>query len=119
MDHGRVGPPGLFGGHHGAPNEVIVEQEGRSYVSPHWSKDEDIRVTTGALITVRTPGGAGYGNPLDRDPALVQRDVARGYFTAEEAARDYGVVLRGDPQTVDVAATELSRRQRAGERRRG
>jgi N-methylhydantoinase B len=119
MDHGRVGPPGLFGGHHGAPNEVIVEQEGRSYVSPHWSKDEDIRVTAGALITVRTPGGAGYGNPLDRDPALVQRDVARGYFTAEEAARDYGVVLRGDPQTVDVAATDLSRWQRAGERRRG
>jgi len=114
MDHGRVGPPGLFGGHDGAPNEVSVEQDGRTYVSPHWSKDEDIRVTAGALITVRTPGGGGYGSPLERDPALVRRDVVRGYFTAADAERDYGVVLRGAPVTVDVAATARLRAGRAG-----
>src|SRR6185436_129628 len=114
MDHGRVGPPGLFGGHDGAPNEVSVEQDGRTYVSPHWSKDEDIRVTSGALITVRTPGGGGYGSPLERDPALVRRDVVRGYFTAADAERDYGVVLRGAPVTVDVAATARLRAGRAG-----
>ncbi|HXD98517.1 MAG TPA: hydantoinase B/oxoprolinase family protein, partial [Candidatus Acidoferrum sp.] len=114
MDHGRVGPPGLFGGHDGAPNEVVVEQDGRTYVSPHWSKDEDIRVTAGALITVRTPGGGGYGNPLERDPALVRRDVVRGYLTAEDAERDYGVVLRGAPVGVDVEATARRRAARAG-----
>jgi len=89
-----------------------VEQDGRTYVSPHWSKDEDIRVTAGALITVRTPGGGGYGNPLERDPALVGRDVARGYFSAEAAARDYGVVLRGAPVEVDVEATTRLRATR-------
>ena len=112
MDHGRVGPPGLFGGHDGAPNEVIVEQGGRTYTSPHWSKDEDIRVTAGDLIIVRTPGGGGYGDPLERDPALVRRDVARGYFTAEDAERDYGVVLRGAPLAVDAAATARARAAR-------
>jgi N-methylhydantoinase B len=105
MDHGRVGPPGLFGGHDGAPNEVILEQDGRVYTSPHWSKDEDIRVTAGALITVRTPGGGGYGDPCERDAALVRRDVARGYLTVEDAERDYGVVLRGAPLAVDRDAT--------------
>jgi N-methylhydantoinase B len=105
MDHGRVGPPGLFGGRDGAPNEVLVEQAGRTYVSPHWSKDEDIRVQSGDLVTVRTPGGGGYGDPLARDPALVLRDVARGYCTVEDAERDYGVVLRGAPLAVDRDAT--------------
>src|SRR6185503_10789267 len=84
------------GGFGGATNEVILEQDGRTYTSPHWSKDEDIAVKTGDLITVRTPGGGGYGDPLERDPALVRRDVARGYFTAEDAERDYGVALKPD-----------------------
>ena len=34
MDHGRFGPPGLFGGRDGAPNEVVVTRQGGDYVSP-------------------------------------------------------------------------------------
>jgi N-methylhydantoinase B len=112
MDHGRFGPPGLFGGRDGAPNEVIVERQGKPYVSPHLSKDEDIRVVAGDLVTVRTPGGGGYGDPFERDPGLVLRDVARGYFTVEDAEHDYGVVLGGDPLEVDRRATEERRRRR-------
>ena len=48
------------------------------------------------------PGGAGYGDPADRDPALVKRDLARGYISAEAAARDYG--LSAD----DIAAVEAA-----------
>src|SRR5262249_44342329 len=81
MDHGRFGPPGLLGGTDGAPNEVRVSRQGAEYESPHLSKDEDIRVIEGDTITVRTPGGGGYGNPREREPALVARDVARGYIT--------------------------------------
>ena len=117
MDHGRFGPPGLFGGLDGARNEVIVERAGGSYVSPHWSKDEDIRVVAGDLVTVRTPGGGGYGDPLEREPELVRRDVARGYYPPEDAEADYGVVLRGgDRLEVDRAATDERRQRRAEER---
>jgi N-methylhydantoinase B len=56
-------------------------------------------------VHVRTPGGGGYGDPLTRDPRLVLRDAVRGYFTGEDAARDYGVVLRGDPLQLDEEAT--------------
>ena len=111
MDHGRVGPPGLFGGHDGAPNEVIVSRHGGEYVSPHLSKDEDIRLVAGDVITVRTPGGGGYGHPWQRDPALVARDVARGYLSAEDARKDYGVVLSAeDPPVLDRRATDDLRR---------
>ena len=118
MDHGRFGPPGLFGGQDGAPNEVIVARQGGEYVSPHLSKDEDIRLVAGDTISVRTPGGGGYGDPWQREPALVARDVARGYFTVADAARDYGVVVAGDdPATLDRPATdELRRRGRPNAR---
>src|SRR5262245_5015171 len=107
MDHGRFGPPGLFGGKDGAANQVIVSREGGDYVSPHWSKDEDIRVVAGDAIAVRTPGGGGYGDPRRRDPALVVRDVARGYLTPEQARADYAVVLTpGDPPGLDEPATQ-------------
>ena len=111
MDHGRFGPPGLFGGRDGAPNHVVVTRQGGDYVSPHLSKDEDIRVVAGDAISVGTPGGGGYGDPWQRDPALVARDVARGYFTAADAARDYGVVVTAaDPPVLDARATEEVRR---------
>jgi N-methylhydantoinase B len=59
-------------------------------------------------------GGGGWGDPLERDPELVRRDVRDEYVTIEGAARDYGVVVRGDlrhPEalTVDVDATAVVR----------
>jgi N-methylhydantoinase B len=110
MDHGRFGPPGLFGGRDGAPNEVVVTRQGGEYVSPHLSKDEDIRVVAGDSIAVGTPGGGGYGDPWQREAGLVARDVARGYFTADDARRDYGVVVTAaDPPALDRPATEALR----------
>ncbi len=111
MDHGRFGPPGLFGGRDGACNEVVVSRQGGDYVSPHLSKDEDIRVVAGDAIAVGTPGGGGYGDPWQREPALVARDVTRGYFTAADARRDYGVaVTAADPPALDGRATDELRR---------
>jgi N-methylhydantoinase B len=58
MDHGRFGPPGLFGGKDGAANDVVVERGGATYRSPHWSKDEDIRMVGGDSVHVRTRAAA-------------------------------------------------------------
>jgi len=61
---------------------------------------------------VRTPGGGGYGDPWQRDPMFVARDVARGYLTAADARADYGVVLTaGDPPALDRRATDDLRRR--------
>ncbi len=35
-------------------------------------------------------GGGGYGDPAERDPAAVARDIAEGYVTPESASQDYG-----------------------------
>jgi len=45
-------------------------------------------------------GGGGYGNPLERDSEMVERDVMEGYVSLEKAKEDYGVVI--DPKTLKV-----------------
>jgi DNA-binding transcriptional regulator YhcF (GntR family) len=42
-------------------------------------------------------GGGGWGDPLTREPQRVLIDVRDGYATVAGAARDYGVVIVGDP----------------------
>ena len=86
MDHGRVGPQGVLGGADGAVNVVRIERGDGTYVPPHLSKDQDIQVVEGDIIRVSTPGGGGYGEARLRDPALIERDVRRGYYSAEQAA---------------------------------
>jgi N-methylhydantoinase B len=48
-------------------------------------------VPHGRKVVMAFPGGAGYGAPSERPKELVLRDLARGYITAETAARDYGL----------------------------
>ncbi|CEJ10020.1 Acetophenone carboxylase delta subunit [bacterium YEK0313] len=90
MDHGRFGPPGVLGGGDGAPNVVKIHRNGTTTTPEHLSKDQDIVIGVGDRVEVMTPGGGGYGDPAKRDPALIARDVARGYYTADEAAALWG-----------------------------
>jgi N-methylhydantoinase B len=90
MDHGRFPPPGVLGGSPGALNEIVVCRNGVESRPVHWSKDEDLALRPGDWIRVRTPGGGGYGDPRERDPSLIERDLRRGYLTREEAEAQYG-----------------------------
>ena len=62
-----------------------------------------------------TNGGGGFGHALEREPERVKRDVRDGYVTIEGAARDYGVVVTGDPDN-DPEALQID--QQATDRRR-
>jgi N-methylhydantoinase B len=95
MDHGRFGPPGALGGQDGARNVVRVHRDGEVYVPEHLSKDQNIRVTAGDRVEVMTPGGGGYGDPRLRPASLVERDIARGYYTRAEAEVLWPGVLGG------------------------
>lgn len=109
MDHGRFGPPGVLGGADGAPNIVRLHRQGQTTTPEHLSKDQGLRLMAGDRVEVMTPGGGGYGAPGKRDPALVARDVRRGYYSAAQAKQLWGVVLRDG--AVDTQATAA---QRAG-----
>ncbi|WP_163265231.1 hydantoinase B/oxoprolinase family protein [Chelativorans alearense] len=109
MDHGRTGPLGALGGADGAVNTVTVWRDGKAHVPPHLSKEQDIPLHAGDRVSVGTPGGGGYGDPFERKPELVLRDVALGYYTASQAEALFGVVLSTDGSAIDEAATARRR----------
>jgi len=90
MDHGRTGPQGVLGGRDGGVNRVEVIRSGTVMVPEHLSKAQDIPLAPGDRVRVRTPGGGGYGDPAERDPAAIAEDVALGRYTPEEARRLFG-----------------------------
>lgn len=96
MDHGRAGPPGALGGRPGAPNRVEVWREGAVWVPPHLSKAQDIPLAPGDRISVRTPGGGGYGPPDMRKAEAITEDLRLGRITPAAAAQDYPQALPED-----------------------
>jgi len=50
-------------------------------------------VRAGEIVRVVTTGGGGWGDPLEREPELVQRDAIDGKVSPEAAREHYGVVL--------------------------
>ena len=111
MDHGRVGPQGVLGGEDGGVNQVRIERSNETYIPPHLSKDQGIPIEVGDTISVSTPGGGGYGPAWERNPALVQRDVQRGYYTSEQAVERFGVVFEEGKTDLNLEATANLRTQ--------
>jgi len=73
-------------------------------------------VLAGQIVRVRTTGGGGWGDPLQREPDLVLRDVIDGKVSGTAAHDDYGVVIvpGADAVRVDEQATnELRERARS------
>ncbi|MGH2985970.1 MAG: hydantoinase B/oxoprolinase family protein [Solirubrobacterales bacterium] len=66
-----------------------------------------VELQEGDLQYVRFMGGGGYGDPIDRDPEAVARDVGLGLVTKQAAQAIYGVVLSNG--AVDDAATRERR----------
>jgi N-methylhydantoinase B len=91
---------GLFGGRDAVGPDVVVNP-GRSD-ERHMLKVNAHPLDPGSVVELRTGGGGGFGEPLERDPERVRADVRDGYVSIEAAERDYGVVL--DPVTLEVSA---------------
>jgi N-methylhydantoinase B len=66
---------------------------------------------TGDLFHCYYQGGAGYGDPIDREPGRVLRDVRNRWVSLEFAGEVYGVVLTGDGEAVDQQATDQRREE--------
>jgi len=85
---------GVNGGRAGRPFDVTIDPGGPGERAVEALADGEF-VPAGTLIRIRTTGGGGWGDPLDRDVDLVVRDVAWGKVSRAAAADDYGVVLTG------------------------
>lgn len=89
---------------------LLAGQVGGTVVSqPYGSAVHPVTGGESIIIGLST-GGTGYGDPLDRDPADVERDVTKNLVSADVARSVYGVVI--DPGT-GRADTERTRGERA------
>jgi len=84
-------PNGLLGGMPGETGEVLLNDE-----TPLTTKGL-YTMAPGDTITLKLPGGGGYGSPKDRDPEQVLADVINGYISQEKAEADYGIVIEAAP----------------------
>ena len=113
-DRAHTYPWGVDGGTHGdRSDKTLIRTDGTEENLP--SKAENVAVQAGDKLVFRTAGGGGLGDPLERDPELVRKEVERGLISTDTAQEEYGVVL-ADDGSVDGSATE-SHREELCERR--
>ncbi len=110
-DRNVIPPYGVMGGGYGAPNRFTILR-GDRLVEPseHPGKVAGFALQENDILVMETAGGGGYGDPLERDPEKVRKDVSLGYLSAAEALRRYGVVVMQDGR-IDVETTRGKREE--------
>ena len=107
---------GINGGRWGAPGASIKNPGTVHEESVFFSRDA-VPVKADDVIRLVTPGGGGWGDPLEREVELVRMDVVRRLVSPASAEHDYGVVMEADTFVVDAKATRAKRKRLA--KRRG
>jgi N-methylhydantoinase B len=98
---------GVRGGRAGQPFSVTIDPGGPAErVVDALADDEPVKA--GEVIRIRTTGGGGWGDPLDRDPAAVVRDLSWRKVSPMSARDDYGVVVTGSADDGDLAADQAA-----------
>ena len=108
---------GVKGGKAGRPFQITVDPGGPDEHEVDALADAE-PLTAGTVVRVRTTGGGGWGDPLERPVEEVLQDIAWLKVSVEGARRDYGVVV-DDEGDADLTATDAlraeMRSQRTGE----
>jgi N-methylhydantoinase B len=119
-DRVLLGCYGVNGGKAGKPFLVTIDPGGTNERNLGGLVD-GAPVRAGEIVSVQTTGGGGWGDPLEREAALVCLDVVQGKVSSAAAGGDYGVVLKqGGSESswlVDDAATKAARQRLRAARR--
>jgi N-methylhydantoinase B len=99
-------PFGLYGGSPGMPSENYLDPAGENRVLP---SKFTMTIKRGDVFRHVLAGAGGWGDPLERDPAAVLKDVRNELLSGRKAEADYGVVIRD--RKVDAAATAKKREE--------
>ena len=105
-DRDKAGPHGLYGGLPGSVSEYLLFPASGG-APQELSSKATIQLNPGDVISYRTSGGGGYGDPHERDPQRVLKDVLDAKVDIDRARKVYLVVV--DPETMSVDQTATAR----------
>ena len=102
----------------GAFSRMVESKVGRIEIN-RGGKVETIKknvievINPGERAANMNPGGGGYGNPLERNPERVLKDVLENWETMERAYDVYGVVLDGEceDETLSINLPDTEKRR--------
>lgn len=94
-DRQKFPPWGLNGGSPGSGGMYDLKRKDDTMTRLP-SKCSDVVLHTGDIVTIRTPGAGGYGDPKRRNPAAVLVDVIENKVTVDQAFEVYGVKIKQD-----------------------
>jgi N-methylhydantoinase B len=101
-------PFGLYGGSPGQPSENTLNPDGELRALPG---KFTMTIRQGDVFRHVLAGAGGWGDPLERDPAAVLRDVRNELLSPGKANDDYGVILDTARWQVDEERTWVRRAQ--------
>lgn len=103
---GKLPPWGIFGGGSAQVGDVFVNGVQVA------DGVREVSLKPGDIVRVQTNAGGGFGDPFERDPELVLRDVLDRYVTLDRAQEDYGVAIDSVKRVVDGEGTKKLRAAR-------
>ena len=107
-DRRKFRPYGLYGGYPGKASANFMNPQAEN--EPLDSK-LTMNIQRGTVFRHELAGGGGWGDPLERDPDNVLKDVRNELVSPTMAFDDYGVRIDTKRWTVDQASTEAQRKK--------
>ena len=102
-DRTRCAARGFAGGRDGAVGQMVLSDGTTLHPKRKYL------LQPGQRVTLRLPGGGGYGPPFERDPRAVLEDVRQGRVSVEAARQEYGVAVDVEGWSVDEEETRRLR----------
>jgi N-methylhydantoinase B len=119
-DRADTPPFGVAGGGPAEPSRVQFRTDGEVWTPEFRGKQEKQLLRNGDGAELKSPGGGGFGDPLQRDLDAVEQDLNLGYISPETAGAQYGAVIASvtrkagrDRYALDPAATARRRAELA------
>ncbi len=103
-------PFGASGGDAGAGSLYALNPETDQELSIP-NKTDFVPIKNGDVLRILTPGGGGWGDPLDREPERVLQDVRLGRVSMDSARHDYGTVIDRDSMKILEGETDQEKKK--------
>ncbi|MEM3627554.1 MAG: hydantoinase B/oxoprolinase family protein [Candidatus Bathyarchaeia archaeon] len=104
INRAKFPPWGVHGGLSGTTNYMVIIREGKELMKV--SRISNLKLKESDIVSIRSGGGGGWGDPTQRDPNLVLNDVKNGLISIKQAEEIYKVIIKPETLEVDWKTTE-------------